>query len=74
MLQRVVRESREHVKNHCDLREELGESDFHDRYASQVLSRFLLVPEFCQLLMLRAAKSLYPNWNLWGRGKKQFQN
>ncbi|XP_036783389.2 alpha-fetoprotein-like isoform X1 [Manis pentadactyla] len=31
MLQRVVRESREHVKNHCDLREELGESDFHDR-------------------------------------------
>ncbi|KAK2493134.1 hypothetical protein MC885_009078, partial [Smutsia gigantea] len=31
MLQRVVRESHEHVKNHCDLREELGESDFHDR-------------------------------------------
>ncbi|KAM5339583.1 LOW QUALITY PROTEIN: alpha-fetoprotein-like [Glossophaga mutica] len=31
MFQRVVRESHEHAKNHCDLREKLGDSNFHDR-------------------------------------------
>lgn len=31
MFQRVVHESQEHVKNHCDLREQLGDSNFHDR-------------------------------------------
>ncbi|XP_054447506.1 alpha-fetoprotein-like isoform X2 [Pteronotus mesoamericanus] len=31
MFQRVVHESHEHVKNHCDLREKLGDSNFHDR-------------------------------------------
>ncbi|XP_058922094.1 alpha-fetoprotein-like [Kogia breviceps] len=31
MFQRVVHESHEHVKNQCDLREKLGDSDFHDR-------------------------------------------
>ncbi|XP_046512717.1 alpha-fetoprotein-like isoform X2 [Equus quagga] len=30
MFQRVVHESHEHVKNHCDLREKLGDSNFHD--------------------------------------------
>ncbi|XP_058402330.1 alpha-fetoprotein-like [Diceros bicornis minor] len=31
MFQRVVRESHERVKNHCDLREKLGDSNFQDR-------------------------------------------
>ncbi|XP_032187933.1 alpha-fetoprotein-like isoform X1 [Mustela erminea] len=31
MFQRVVRESHERVKHHCDLHEKLGEADFHDR-------------------------------------------
>ncbi|XP_024433745.2 alpha-fetoprotein-like isoform X2 [Desmodus rotundus] len=31
MFQRVVRESHERVKNHCDLREKLGDRNFHDR-------------------------------------------
>ncbi|XP_015448988.1 alpha-fetoprotein-like [Pteropus alecto] len=31
MFQKVVRESHEHIKNHCDLREKLGDSNFHDR-------------------------------------------
>ncbi|XP_006094445.1 alpha-fetoprotein-like [Myotis lucifugus] len=31
MFQRVVHESHEHVKNHCDLHEKLGDSNFHDR-------------------------------------------
>ncbi|XP_027456497.1 alpha-fetoprotein-like isoform X2 [Zalophus californianus] len=30
MFQRVVRESREHVKHHCDLHEKLGDANFHD--------------------------------------------
>nr|XP_023493749.1 alpha-fetoprotein isoform X2 [Equus caballus] len=30
MFQRVVHESHEHVKNHCDLRQKLGDSNFHD--------------------------------------------
>uniref|UniRef100_A0A4W2GXU1 Alpha-fetoprotein-like n=1 Tax=Bos indicus x Bos taurus TaxID=30522 RepID=A0A4W2GXU1_BOBOX len=31
MFQRVVRESHERVKNQCDLRKKLGDSNFHDR-------------------------------------------
>ncbi|CAN0479064.1 unnamed protein product [Rangifer tarandus platyrhynchus] len=31
MFQRVVRESHECVKNQCDVREKLGDSNFHDR-------------------------------------------
>ncbi|XP_006143040.1 alpha-fetoprotein [Tupaia chinensis] len=31
MFQTVVREGRDRVKHHCDLREKLGDSDFHDR-------------------------------------------
>ncbi|XP_043428422.1 alpha-fetoprotein-like isoform X1 [Prionailurus bengalensis] len=31
MFQRVVGESHEHIKNHCDLREKLGDANFHDR-------------------------------------------
>ncbi|XP_073898116.1 alpha-fetoprotein-like isoform X5 [Castor canadensis] len=31
MFQRVVRESRDRVKNHCGLHEKLGASNFHDR-------------------------------------------
>nr|XP_008265980.1 alpha-fetoprotein isoform X1 [Oryctolagus cuniculus] len=31
MFQKVVRESRDHVKNHCDLFKKLGESSFHNR-------------------------------------------
>ncbi|XFF78821.1 hypothetical protein AB1E18_005040 [Capra hircus] len=31
IFQRVVRESHERVKNQCDLREKLGDSNFHDR-------------------------------------------
>nr|KAF6431687.1 hypothetical protein HJG63_008180 [Rousettus aegyptiacus] len=30
-FQRVVRESHEHIKNHCDLCEKLRENNFHDR-------------------------------------------
>lgn len=46
MFQRVVHESHEHVKNHCDLREKLGDSNFHDMYAFKILSRFMLASEF----------------------------
>ncbi|XP_005628341.2 alpha-fetoprotein-like isoform X1 [Canis lupus familiaris] len=31
MFQRVIRESHERVKNHCDLHEKLGDAYFHDR-------------------------------------------
>ncbi|XP_019684937.3 alpha-fetoprotein-like isoform X3 [Felis catus] len=31
MFQRVVGESHERIKNHCDLREKLGDANFHDR-------------------------------------------
>ncbi|OWK13632.1 AFP [Cervus elaphus hippelaphus] len=31
--------SHERVKNQCDVREKLGDSNFHDRYASKMLSR-----------------------------------
>ncbi|TKC44638.1 hypothetical protein EI555_014080, partial [Monodon monoceros] len=43
MFQRVVHESHEHVKNQCDLHEKLGDSNFHDRYASKILSKFMVV-------------------------------
>lgn len=43
MFQRVVRESHERVKNQCDLRKKLGDSNFHDRYASKILSRLCLL-------------------------------
>ncbi|XP_029785496.1 LOW QUALITY PROTEIN: alpha-fetoprotein-like [Suricata suricatta] len=31
MFQRVVHETHERIKNHCNLREKLGEANFHDR-------------------------------------------
>lgn len=54
MFQRVVHESHEHVKNQCDLHEKLGDSNFHDRYASKILSKFVVVREF---LLTPAAES-----------------
>ena len=43
MFQRVVRERHESVKNQCDVHEKLGDSNFHDRYASKMLSRLCLL-------------------------------
>lgn len=54
MFKRVVDESHEHVKNQCDLHEKLGDSNFHDRYASKILSKFMVV---CEFLLTPAAES-----------------